>query len=799
MDTKQPSWRTLLSLLCLLAMLAVWASCGPTDTRDIDAGTDGSSDGGTDGGEVTLSLIPADPVLPGGAIQAFAATVTGLADRRITWSTTGGIITSTGVYTAPSTPGRYAVTATCVSAPTVTAVSTVTVTGGASGSDSLSGGHSAHTTTLLLDGRVLIVGGVSQPFVDYAKPATAVAELFDPRTGQVTRTGDMDRPRALHTATLLDDGRVVIVGGEQEGTMSQDSIEVFDPAQGTFSAAGAMTGPRQGHSATLLRDGRILLVGGYDGIHLRYPESAEIYDPKTGTSTLTGRLNASRQLHTATLLTDGRVLIAGGVTHHVGAIPSAEVYDPQTGRFTLVPGGLRAPRFLHNAVALRDGRVLITGGSHTLERGAAVLGAVEYYDPALNQFLPTGSMSVPRQLHAAAVLADGRVVIVGGASYFEGTDTSDTVEIYDPKSGQFATLALRLTRARQRHSVMATGGDRILVFGGHSTANVLPVETYPIGAALPPSPPPAPWPGGNDRYFPVGSEWARDISQAPVDRESPLAIGALAALGGWGLGQMRIDFSINVMEADERPPLFNFTPIADFYYPDCDNAPMPVPQNGALEGEAGYQCLGGSDCHLIVVHRATRRLYEMFRGNMIGGYGGVFTGGCLAVWDLNRRYPASGRGEQCTSSDAAGLPIAPLLFTADEIAAGSIDHAIRFILPNSRIRAGVYVHPATHAGAPKGPPTAPPMGARLRLRADYPLDQLPNEAARIIARAMQRYGMILADGGTIALTAQGDRFTTHKWAGVLGTYDLKQLQVTDFEMIEAGDRIPITYNCFRNP
>ena len=85
----------------------------------------------------------------------------------------------------------------------------------------------------------------------------------------------------------------------------------------------------------------------------------------------------------------------------------------------------------------------------------------------------------------------------------------------------------------------------------------------------------------------------------------------------------------------------------------------------------------------------------------------------LAVWDLNRVYPASGRGEQCTSADAAGLPIAPLLFNADEIAAGNINHAIRFILPNPRMRADVYVHPATHAGAPRGPVDAPPYGRAL--------------------------------------------------------------------------------------
>src|SRR5262249_19627493 len=106
---------------------------------------------------------------------------------------------------------------------------------------------------------------------------------------------------------------------------------------------------------------------------------------------------------------------------------------------------------------------------------------------------------------------------------------------------------------------------------------------------------------------------------------------------------------------------------------------------------------------------------------------------------MRRVYPASGRGEQCTSADAAGFPIAPLLFDADEVAAGQVDHATRSILPNATIRARESVHPATHGPrATSGPAEAPPYGARLRLRADYPLASLPNDGARVVARAMQR-------------------------------------------------------------
>lgn len=260
---------------------------------------------------------------------------------------------------------------------------------------------------------------------------------------------------------------------------------------------------------------------------------------------------------------------------------------------------------------------------------------------------------------------------------------------------------------------------------------------------------------------------------------------------------MQIDVSIEVLEAAADTPLLAFTPTQDHFRPDCDLDPVPVPTGGALEGESGYECRGDGDCHLIVVDRGRQRLYEMWRAHIVAG---VFRGGCLALWDMSRVYPPSGRGEQCTSADAAGYPIAPLLWSADEVAAGRIDHAIRFILPNETIRAGEYVHPATHGTrATRGPRDAPPYGVRLRLRADYPLDTLPNEAARVVARAMQRYGMLLADGGRVALTAQSDRFTRAKWAGLLGPRDLQALRPRDFEMVEAGERIPLTLDCVRNP
>ena len=301
---------------------------------------------------------------------------------------------------------------------------------------------------------------------------------------------------------------------------------------------------------------------------------------------------------------------------------------------------------------------------------------------------------------------------------------------------------------------------------------------------------------GHGPYFPADAPWYQDVSAAPVDPESATVINWLSSVGGWGGGRMQIDFSIEVLEADASAPFKTFTPTGDFYDPDCDIAQVPLPANGALEGEAGYQCVSDGDCHLLVAHRPSHKLYEMWRANVVGG---TFYGGCLAVWNMDLTYPAEGRGQDCTSADAAGFPVAPLLFNADEVAAGHVDHAIRFILPNSRMRNKVYVHPATHSTfATSGPASAPPYGARLRLRADYPVQNLPSAGARVVARAMQKYGILLADGGTIALTAQSDRFTTAKWSGLLGALDLSALKVADFQMVAGGARYNFTGDCVRS-
>jgi cellulose synthase/poly-beta-1,6-N-acetylglucosamine synthase-like glycosyltransferase len=325
-------------------------------------------------------------------------------------------------------------------------------------------------------------------------------------------------------------------------------------------------------------------------------------------------------------------------------------------------------------------------------------------------------------------------------------------------------------------------------FGAHGLAQAPAAQQAPA-AAKPPAPP---------AFFPAGSIWTKDIRNAPVDRRSSTMINWLANAGGWGTGRLQVDFSIRLLQADETTPFVPFKPGPAFYAADSDKiSTIPLPDGGGIEGQPGYECdIDQNDCHLLVVDRAHAKLYEAYQANSSGE---ALNANGIVVWDLNKIYPPSGRGDQCSSADAAGFPIAPLLFNADELAAGSINHAIRFTLPNPRIRAKVFVHPATHAGAPKGPESAPPYGAHFRLKATYNISKL-KPAAQVVARAMQQYGMYISDGGNIALTAQNDLDTVTKYADVdFASRDLDTLRVTDFEILETGPVIPLTYDCVRNP
>ena len=315
-------------------------------------------------------------------------------------------------------------------------------------------------------------------------------------------------------------------------------------------------------------------------------------------------------------------------------------------------------------------------------------------------------------------------------------------------------------------------------------------------------------PGASGGLF-VGAEpWTADVSAAAKSDRSDAIIQALTGMGGWGTdNSLQIDFSIPIFNADSNTPQVQVVGTDDYCYggPDCDSVPaqMPLPQNANIEGSQDLTCdasgntEGQGDCHLLVVDKGQNKLYETYQTTKDGQ--NIKTHGFF-VWDLNKQYPQNLRGDQCTSADAAGFPITALTPTADEVASGAINHALRFILPNDRMKEKVYVHPATHAGGPASTdPNAPPYGVRFRLRADFD-DSGFSEPQKVVLRALKKHGMLLSDGGQVPLTFADDRASTAKWSQLgIEAQSFGALTADKFEVVELGPEIQLTYECVRNP
>jgi len=212
--------------------------------------------------------------------------------------------------------------------------------------------HRSGAVATLGDGSVLVTGG--------ELPTSAAAERYDPSSGAWTGAGEMGTGRRAHTATTLADGRVLIVGGVAccgvTGALLTATAEIFDPVHGGFQPTGSLGTARALHSATLLPDGRVLVTGGtVDGSNAT--TTAEIYDPSTRRFVAAGEMQVARASHSAVLLTDGRVLVLGG--ENASAV--TDVYDPSADRWSAGP--VLQPAWAASTVTLlATGKVLVFGG-----------------------------------------------------------------------------------------------------------------------------------------------------------------------------------------------------------------------------------------------------------------------------------------------------------------------------------------------------------------------------------------------------------------------------------------------------
>ncbi len=295
--------------------------------------------------------------------------------------------------------------------------------------------------------------------------------------GVVSAIRSMTAKRAAHTATLFSNGKVLIAGGFVGNGGGLSSAEVFDPTTTTFTSTENMTSARSGHTATLLPNGKILITGGYNGDYLN---SAEVFDPTTNRFTPDGRMVTARSGHVATLLNNGKVLLVGGVGTGWTFLADAELYDLKTNTFTAT-GGMTTARESHTATLLKDGRVLITGGHKGRHSAITIYARTEIYNPANETFTAVSNLTVKRHKHDATLLADGRVLIVGGSDERDGRGGSAyrNAEIFNPANGSFTAVKSNMNASRyklQGTTILLKNG-KVLIAGGANRAEVFDPTT----------------------------------------------------------------------------------------------------------------------------------------------------------------------------------------------------------------------------------------------------------------------------------------------------------------------------------
>jgi hypothetical protein len=341
---------------------------------------------------------------------------------------------------------------------------------------------------------VLVAGGGVGTLT--AATGLATSELWDFRHMRVVPGPTMSTARALHLAVRLNDSRVLMIGGTDSNGVTLASCELYNPATNGFSATGSMDTPRVLHAACKLADGRVMVAGGTSTVQ---PDvltaissalsSVEIWDPATGVWTPANAIGGPRLAPALTLLSNNQVMVSGGVQYapifgipNANSVNTVQRWNPSTGTWT---SGANMPTARaghhYNQVTLADGRVLMTGGINITSILTAATttptNAAEAYNPTTNTW-QSFPMPTARVLHSATRLADGRVVVCGGA---QGTLTTPTsianVDVFTPASNSWSS-APALTGPRSSHVGHVLPDGTLVLFGGQgATTTLSSIET----------------------------------------------------------------------------------------------------------------------------------------------------------------------------------------------------------------------------------------------------------------------------------------------------------------------------------
>lgn len=323
--------------------------------------------------------------------------------------------------------------------------------------------HAQHTATLLQNGQVLVAGGQQGG----ATPSPSdTSDRYDPASGQWLGTPSFDTSRYAQGASLLADGRVLMTGGYRSGySITTPALlattRVFDPATNLWRSTADMPHLHGFHTQVTLQDGRVLVVSGYEDVTEMGRQEAsnlvELFDPATGAWTSPTTTPYWQVGHTTTLLNDGSVLLVGGAssgTPHT----FAHRYLPATNRWRGA-GNLTEARQSHVAALLPDGRVLIAGGRGDDGR---YLRSASVYDPATNRWTDVAPMASARSSATATTLPNGKTLVAGG---YDGRGFLASAELFDPATNTWSRAA-SMTTGRHRHTATLLSDGRVLVAGG---------------------------------------------------------------------------------------------------------------------------------------------------------------------------------------------------------------------------------------------------------------------------------------------------------------------------------------------
>jgi N-acetylneuraminic acid mutarotase len=322
-----------------------------------------------------------------------------------------------------------------------------------------------HTATLLQNGKILIVGGSVEPD-DFVLDE----EIIDPSNGSSSWTAPLHTPRHDHTATLLQDGRVLVVGGYNLPLQWIGDAEIYNPRSELWTVISPNYTHGTSHTATLMKDGRVLVVGGCIGSYL-CTNKVEIFDPGRDVWLEATPLIAERAGQTAQLLDDGRVLIAGGYTayNEIPADGSAVIFNPQTNTWSETEP-MKAPRTFSQSVKLLNGDVLVAGGIRIGSDPPQTINAVEIYDPDTNRWREVQPLSQARYAFFLSSLPSGDVIAIAGSrdwdSFWSQNSFVKEIEEFDPASEQWSVIG-ELPQPGAYFAGIQIMDGRIFVTGGN--------------------------------------------------------------------------------------------------------------------------------------------------------------------------------------------------------------------------------------------------------------------------------------------------------------------------------------------